>query len=319
MKKIVSFILLACLALFVLVGCVNEPVDNTVINIAALKGPTGMGIAPLTDNEQYPAYNITIESAPDVVTSNFISGSVDVAAVPINLASVLYNKLEGDVVMLGVTTLGVLYIVENGNEIQSIADLAGRTLNATGQGSTPEYVINYLLDANGLADSVTVEYTAEHSELGSLLAAGEVSIGMLPEPNVTATLAKNESLRVALNLTEEWNKVCDTELVQGCLIARRSFVEEHSGLIDKFVSDYAAATALVQTEPEVAASLIVANGILANETLAANAIPRCNIVFYTGVDMKDAASEMFNVLFNANPKSIGGALPADDMYYMGNA
>lgn len=317
MKKLISLIMIAALALCVLAGCAKTTVDETVINIAALKGPTGMGIAPLTDKTAYPHYNISIESAPDVVTSAFIAGDIDVAAVPINVASVLYNKLEGDVVMLGVTTLGVLYVLEAGDTVQTISDLSGKTLYATGQGSTPEYIINYLLEQNGLTDSVSIEYTAEHSELASLLASGEVTLGMLPEPNVTATLAKNSSLRVALDLTEEWDKVCDTQLVQGCLIARESFVTEHKDAINTLISDYEAATKLVNTKHDVAAQLIVDNGILADVTLASNAISRCNIVFLASSEMKTAAAGMFEVLFASNPKSIGGALPADDLYYMG--
>ena len=312
MKKLISLALALCLISALFLGC--SKTDSTTIRIAALKGPTGMGIVKLM-GEEYKNYAISIESAPDAVRGKFINGELDVAAVPVNLASVLYNKLEKDVVVLAVTTLGVLYILENGNEIQSVNDLAGMTIGATGQASTPEYILNYIRDKNGLTGKVEVEYQAEHAALGTLMADGQVSIGMLPEPNVTATLAKNDSLRIALDLTEEWGKVCDTELVQGVLIARKSFVDEHKSAIEQLLNDYKASSEFVVNNVDEAAKLIVDAGILPAEPIAKKAIPNCNIVFTTGAAMKSAVSNMLDVLFTANPKSIGGEQPQDDFYY----
>lgn len=316
MKKIVSLTLcvLMLAALFAFAGCKKAPADETHIRIAALKGPTGMGIAPLINSDKYPQYDITIGSDPSAVIASFISGEYDVAAVPVNAAAVLYNKLEGDVVMLGINTLGVLYVLEDGNEISSMADLAGKTIYATGQGSTPEYVFNYLLEKNGLTD-VTVEYKAEHSELAALMADGSVTLGILPEPNVTATLTKNADLHVALDLTEEWNKVSDSKLVQGVIIARKGFVNEHEALIKTFIKDYGNAVEIINTASDEACQMIVDAGILPAAPIAKAAIPRCNIVLITGDEMKTAASAMFEVLFAAEPKSVGGKLPADDLYY----
>lgn len=284
------------------------------LNIAALKGPTGMGIVALMGDEFASKYAVTLASSPDEVTAAFIAGQVDVAAVPINLAAVLYSKLEGDAVMLAVNTLGVLYVLENGDSVNSIADLSGKTLGATGQGSTPEYVLNYLLEKNGVTDT-EVEYYSEHSELATLLASGDVELGMLPEPNVTATLAKNADLRVALDLTEEWSKVSDTKLVQGCIIARKSTLEGSEAQIDRFLDDYAASTAFVNGHHQKAAILIEQYGIMASAALAQQAISKSNIVCLTGADMRAAAGGMLQVLFDANPKSVGGALPGDDFYY----
>ena len=316
MKKIVSIVLavLMIAAAFAFAGCKKAVEDTTTVRIAGLKGPTGMGMAPLTDQVNYPQYNITISSDPSAVTASFIAGEFDVAALPVNVAAVLYNKLEGDVVMLGVNTLGVLYVLEDGNEINTMADLSGKTLYATGQASTPEYIINYLLEKNGLTD-VTVEYKAEHSELAALMADGSVTLGVMPEPNVTATMMKNDTLRVALNLTEEWNKVCDTQLVQGVLIARRSFVNEHETLVKKLVEDWKAAAETVNGASDEVCQMIVDAGILPAVPVAKAAIPRCNIVFLTGDEMKAAASGMFEVLFAADPKAVGGKLPGEDLYY----
>ena len=316
MKKIVSLVLAALMlaAVFAFAGCNKQAADDTTLRIAALKGPTGMGMAPLMNKETYPNYEISIGSDPSAVTSSFIAGEYDIAAVPVNVAAVLYNKLEGDVVMLGINTLGVLYVLENGEEIKSMADLSSKTLYATGQGSTPEFVLNYLLEKNGLTD-VTVEYKAEHSELAALMADGSVTLGMMPEPNVTATMAKNADLRVALDMTEEWNKVSDTKLVQGVIVARRSFVNEQENAIKQFMENYGKAVELINTASDEACQMIVDAEILPAAPIAKAAIPRCNIVFITGDEMKASVSALYEIFFAAEPKSVGGKLPAEDLYY----
>lgn len=316
MKRIVAMITAAVMlfSLAAFAAC-SKKQDDTEIRIAALKGPTGMGMVKLADKQNYPNYTVSIEASPDALNLRIISGEVDVAAVPVNLASVLYNKLDGDISVLAVSTLGVLYVVEAGSEVNSVADLAGKTVYATGQGATPEYILNYLLDKNGVAGSVEVNYVGEHAALATMLANGSAEIGMLPEPNVTSTLAGNDNLRIALNLTEEWNKVCSTELVQGVVIARKSFVNEHPEAIEQFLREYEKSSAFVNENIDEAAKLIVDVGILGNVEIAKKAIPNCNISFSKGEAMHKAVEGMLTVLFEANPKSIGGKLPDKDFYY----
>ncbi len=316
MKRIVAMITAAVMlfSLAAFAAC-SKKQDDTEIRIAALKGPTGMGMVKLADKQNYPNYTVSIEASPDALNPRIISGEVDVAAVPVNLASVLYNKLDGDISVLAVSTLGVLYVVEAGSEMNSVADLAGKTVYATGQGATPEYILNYLLDKNGVAGSVEVNYVGEHAALATMLADGSAEIGMLPEPNVTSTLAGNDNLRIALNLTEEWNKVCSTELVQGVVIARKSFVNEHPEAIEQFLREYEKSSAFVNENIDEAAKLIVDVGILGNVEIAKKAIPNCNISFSKGEAMYKAVEGMLAVLFEANPKSIGGKLPDKDFYY----
>ena len=316
MKRIVAMIT-AAVVLFSLAAfaACSKKQDDTEIRIAALKGPTGMGMVKLADKQNYPNYTVSIEASPDALNPRIISGEVDVAAVPVNLASVLYNKLDGDISVLAVSTLGVLYVLEAGSEVNSVADLAGKTVYATGQGATPEYILNYLLDKNGVAGSVEVNYVGEHAALATMLADGSAEIGMLPEPNVTSTLAGNDNLRIALNLTEEWNKVCSTELVQGVVIARKSFVNEHPEAIEQFLREYEKSSAFVNENIDEAAKLIVDAGILGNVEIAKKAIPNCNISFSKGEAMHKAVEGMLTVLFEANPKSIGGKLPDKDFYY----
>lgn len=316
MKRIVAMITAAVMlfSLAAFAAC-SKKQDDTEIRIAALKGPTGMGMVKLADKQNYLNYTVSIEASPDALNPRIISGEVDVAAVPVNLASVLYNKLDGDISVLAVSTLGVLYVVEAGSEVNSVADLAGKTVYATGQGATPEYILNYLLDKNGVAGSVEVNYVGEHAALATMLADGSAEIGMLPEPNVTSTLAGNDNLRIALNLTEEWNKVCSTELVQGVVIARKSFVNEHPEAIEQFLREYEKSSAFVNENIDEAAKLIVDAGILGNVEIAKKAIPNCNISFSKGEAMHKAVEGMLTVLFEANPKSIGGKLPDKDFYY----
>ena len=316
MKRIVAMITAAVMlfSLAAFAAC-SKKQDDTEIRIAALKGPTGMGMVKLADKQNYPNYTVSIEASPDALNPRIISGEVDVAAVPVNLASVLYNKLDGDISVLAVSTLGVIYVVEAGSEVNSVADLAGKTVYATGQGATPEYILNYLLDKNGVAGSVEVNYVGEHAALATMLADGSAEIGMLPEPNVTSTLAGNDDLRIALNLTEEWNKVCSTELVQGVVIARKSFVNEHPEAIEQFLREYEKSSAFVNENIDEAAKFIVDAGILGNVEIAKKAIPNCNISFSKGEAMHKAVEGMLAVLFEANPKSIGGKLPDKDFYY----
>lgn len=304
-------VLLAAMAALLCFGCAQEK-PQIVLNVAALKGPTGMGLAYVM-SEQTDAYHVEMFDAPDVVAGKFINGEIDIAAIPINLAATLYNKTEGEAVMIAINTLGVLYILENGESVQSFADLAGKKLYATGQGSTPEYVLAYLLEKNGLTGQVEVEYLAEHATLAAMMAAGEVELAMLPEPNVSSVLVKSDVARVALDLTAEWDAVSDTALLQGCYIVRRSVLEEEPEAVKAFVEAAADSAARVVSE-DGAAKLIAELGIVGSEDIAARAIPNCNIVCITGEEMRKAAAAMLQVLFDANPASVGGTLPDDALY-----
>ena len=296
-----------------------EPV---AMRVAALKGPTGMGLAKLMDDSAAGAtandYTFTLAGDPTQVSASVIKGEVEVACVPVNLASTLYNKTEGKYICLAINTLGVLHILEAGDSVQSIADLAGKTLYATGQGSTPEYILNYILEKNGIADKVTVEYETEHTALVSLFANGSVTLGMLPEPNVSAAMVQTPTLRKALDLTAEWDKVCDTSAVQGCVIVKKEFAEANPDALKAFMNEYAASVEFVNANVEQAAALCETSGIVPKAAIAKRALPNCNIVFVTGEEMQTDLSAFLGVLFDANPKSVGGKLPGEDFYYGAN-
>lgn len=345
MKKIISLITALMLSAALLAGCGStgsgsadqtdtqensgtqtqaEPVD---VNVMALKGPTAMGMVKLMDdadsgNVDTENYSFEIAASADEVTPKLIQGEADIAAVPANLASVLYNKTEGQLQVLAVNTLGVLYIVENGDSIQSVSDLAGRTIYASGKGSTPEYALNFILEKNGLTPGtdVTVEWKSEHSECVSALAQDPEGIAMLPQPFVTTAQAKNPNLKVALDLTEEWDKVMENEetkssLLTGVVVVRKEFAEENPEAVEDFMERYADSVEYVNDNVEEAAELVGNYDIVAAD-VAVKAIPECNIVCITGEDMKEQLSGYLTVLKDANPESIGGELPGDDFYYI---
>ena len=295
------------------------------LHVAALLGPTGIGMVKLMEGLEAGAYSdldasVSLAASPDELTGKLITGELDVACVPTNLAAVLYQKTGGGVKLAALNTLGVLYVLEKGESVRSVADLAGKTVYATGEASMPEYIVDYVLSRNGLSDAVTVEYLTEHAELASKAVAGEVELCILPEPFVSRVVAKNPDMRVALSLTEEWNAASPgTHLSMGCIVVRSELLDDPAkkAAVDAFLRAYADSADFVAQNPEEAAKLVVRFGIMDDEQLAASAIPRCNIVYIDGEAMQQSASALYQVLFAANPKSVGGALPDDALYYLG--
>ena len=299
--------------------------ERTPINIGVLKGPTGMGATKLMEDDSIEEssndYTFTVASSPDELTAKIISGELDIASVPTNLASVLYNKTEGGVKMLAVNTLGVLHLIHDKSvEINSIEDLKGKTIYSTGQGATPEYVIDFILKQNGI-DDVKVEYMQEHAELATALISGDVSIGILPEPNVTTALSKNDKLQHGLDLTKEWEKACKgTEfegslLSMGCVIVRTEFLNENKDAVDDFLDEYKDSINFANENIDMASTKIEKYGIIPSEDLAKKAIPNCNMVYIDNEEMKNSISRFLEVLYNANPKAVGGKLPDEEFYY----
>ena len=331
MKKTLSVILFIAL-LFAFAGCSKNAPQTTekkdkeqvTIRIASLKGPTGMGMVKLFDDDEAgetPKYDVSLCSTPEDVKAGILNGSYDIAAIPTNLAAVLYSKAGADISVLAVNTLGVLYILEDGDTIHSVKDLAGKKICATGQASTPEYILNYVLEKNEITPDkdVDIEYLTEHSELAAQMAAGAVKIGMLPEPNVTTTLisSKSENMRVALDLTEEWEKAADgTTIMQGCIVVNNSFLKAHPDEVKTFMADYKESVDFVNSNIDEAAALCEKTGIVPKAAVAKKAIPNCNITFITGEKLKTGLNAFFKVLFEADPASVGGALPDDAFYYI---
>lgn len=300
-----------------------EPVS---VRAVALKGPTAMGLVKfmseadageLSDND----YSFSIVASTDEVSPLIAKEEVDIAAVPANLASVLYNKTDRGVRTIAINTLGVLYICEQGDSIQTVGDLAGRTVYASGKGATPEYGLTYILEKNGLelGTDVMVEWKSEHSECVAALAEDATAVAMLPQPFVTTAQMSNDQIRVALDLTAEWEAVQkaeggDSAMITGVAVVRSSFADEHPEAVDAFLEHYASSVEYVNDNVADAAQLVGDYDIVAAK-VAEKAIPACNIVCVTGQDMADQLSGYLEVLFGQNPEAVGGAMPGDDFYY----
>lgn len=323
MRKILSIVLAAAMLMtaLCLASCQSDKYADITARVYTLKGPTGMGMSKLmSDNENGKTemkYDFNVVSSPTEISPEVIGGRFDIAAVPVNLAATLFNK-GADISLVAVNTLGVLYVLENGNEINSISDLRGKTIYATGQGSTPEYIFNYLLDKNGIGrDEVEFIFCSDGSEVASNLVAGKASVGLIPEPNVTAALSADTDgdLRIALDITAEWNKVSDTPVVQGVIIASNKFISENPGAIDEFLKEYKNSVEYINDNIEEASALIEKYGIVPKAAVAKKALPNCNICCYTGAKAVEMANDMMNVLYSANPSSIGGSVPGDAFWY----
>lgn len=286
---------------------------SQAVKIAALNGPTGMGLAPMMEDERF---DISLFQSPDEVVGKVLSGEMDIAAVPSNMASVLYNKTEGKVELIAVNTGGVLYLLENGTAVNDLTDLKGKTIYASGQGGAPEYILQrILLDAGLSMDDVTIQWLANHSDVASSASVNEGAVALLPEPFVTVTTAKNPNMRIAADLNAIWDETYHTDLPMGTLIASKALVDERGDDLKVFMNEYEKSVAYVNENTAEAAAMIADAGIVADAAVAEKAIPRCNIVFQSGKEAKEALGNFYDILFQMEPKSLGGKLPDETFYY----
>ncbi len=295
-------------------GEVSTP--ETVVNVMVLSGPTGVGSAKLmTDNT---AYNFTVAAGNDEVAPAIAKGEVDIACIATNVAANLYNK-NGGITVLAANTLGVLYILEKGQAITDVASLRGKTIYATGQGANPEFIIDHLLTQNGIDPDkdVSIEWMTPQEVTAKMVQSTD-GVCLLPVPAATALLIKDTGVREALNVSTEWDKISESPLVMGCVVVRNAFMQEHPELVEQFLVDYKASIDFVKDEANLsqAAELVALHGITANAAIAAKAIPQCNLTFLPGAEMRSAIQSYYEVLFSADPASIGGGNPDDDFYYV---
>jgi len=315
MKKCICLIL-ALLLLLSACASLAEPAAR----IAALKGPTAMGMVQMM-RDKCASYEFTLAASADEVTPKLIKGEIDVAAVPANLASVLYNNTEGAVRVLAVNTLGVLYIVERGESIRSVEDLRGKTIYTAGKGSTPEYALNYILSSNGIDPSahVTIEFKSEHAECLAALLNDASAVAMLPQPFATVAQTKAQDMRIALDLTKEWDALQQgtenpSAMITGVVITRADFIDAHPEAVSSFMADYAESVAFTQ-ENVAEAALLIGEYDIFESAVAEKALPYCNITFIAGDEMRPMLGGYLAELHAQNPASVGGMLPAEDFYY----
>ena len=327
--KIFQTALLLLLATLVVAfsGCSNysptEPEDAATVRIAAMRGPTALGLLRLMYEQEQELtqnnYEFTLLGSPDEVPPLLVRCEVDIAAVPGNLAAILYNSDAVDVQALAVVTLGVLHIIDMTGEVHSIQDLAGRTVHVSPQGATPEFALNYVLTMNGLTPGVDVDivFRAEHTELAALMETGQADIALLPEPFASTVVARIDGARFALDLTEEWNRVQeDYGLIMSVVVARREFLEANPEAVRVLLEEYAASIAFMQNNVSAGAQLAVDFEIIGALPIAQAALPRTHVVFLNGDEMKRNLMGFYNVLYNENPASIGGSLPEDDFFFI---
>lgn len=295
--------------------------EKADMNIAVMTGPTAIGLVKIMkDTDEGSAannYHFKVYGEATEITTDLIKGELDAACVPCNLAAVLYNKTEGEIVAAAINTLGVLYIVETGDTIRQVSDLAGKTIYTTGQGTTPEYTLRYILSGNGIdpEKDVTIEFKSEAAEVVSALAENPDAIAMLPQPYVTAAINNNPELHIALDITEEWERIDqDSTVVTGVLVARKAWIEENPAAFDALLAEYPLSAAYANENVEAAAQLIEDYGIF-KAAIAKKAIPYCNVTYIEGEEMKTLITGYLTVLYEQNPAAVGGKLPAEDFFY----
>lgn len=327
MGKVTAVALSLAMTGALLTGCGSNKAseEKITVKVGALKGATTLGLLPLQDkaanggaNENY---EFSMMTAADELLPLMIKGELDIALLPSNVASVLYQKTNGGVTVIDINTLGVLYMVSGDSSVSSVADLAGKTIYLTGKGTTPDYVLHYILNGNGIdADQdCTLEYRSEATEVAALLAENPDAIGLLPQPFVTAACAQNDALSVIMDMNAEWEKLQGengSRLVTGVTVVRSEFLQEHENAVAAFMEEHKASAESMNTDVENGAKLAVASEIIAKEPIALKAIPKCNITYIDGNEMKQALSGYLQVLYEQNPESVGGALPQDDFYYI---
>ena len=301
----------------------SQNTDGTVVRVASLKGPTSLGLLFLMDKankgETANTYEFRMATGADEILPLMVKGDLDIALIPANVASILYHKTQGGVEVIDINTLGVLYMVSGEDDLTDFTDLKGKTIYLTGKGTTPDYVLQYLLNANGMSvDDVTLEYKSEATEVASVLAEDPTAIGLLPQPFVTAACMQNDAMKVIFDLNEEWNKVQGangSSMVTGVTVVRKEFLEENEEAVKAFMEEHKASAEAINADPATGAALAVEAQIVAKEPIAQKAIPDCNITYMDKAEMKQALSGYLDVLFHQDSQSIGGGLPESDFYY----
>ena len=323
MKKTLSLLLATVLIAISIIGLSSCGAKTEgAIKVTTLNGTTGFGMAPLMHENSIEntknKYEFTVETDASLVTAGLINGTIDIAALPTNAAANVYNKTNGGVQIIAINTLGVLYVVANGTEIESFSDLEGKTLYCPAQ--NPTFITKYIIEKNSLSDKITLDSTtyATPDALRAAVIAGEVEFAVLPEPMVTIAKSSNKDLKVALDLTAEWNKVSDgKQLVQGCVVVRTEFANQYPGSVDQFLEEYKASIEALNADAAIGASYVKEFGIFANDKVAEKAIPNCNIAYLDGKEMKEAMKSFLEAMYSIAPASIGNAIPGDDFYYVG--
>ena len=339
MKK-TSFLLVVLFVLIFTAGCNNGPAETPTpdenaeetpmpeepasepvnVTIAGLKGPTSIGMIKMIDEKALKSdkYNVEYiqESAPDSLTGKIINGDIQISSVPINLASVLYNKTQGKVQLLAVNTIGNLYIVGT-EDISSVSQLEGKTLGMSAKGSTPDFAMNYILKQAGLEGKTELNYALDHATLAQSVIAEDTRVALLPQPFVTQTTLKNPNVKMLIDLNEAWNDATGgkSELFTGCIIINKEFAENNPEFVDEFLKQYENSVNWVLKNQKEASVLTAKHEIMPDAVLVEKALPYCGITFRKAAEAKESLNNFYQILFDSNPASVGGSMPDDEFYF----
>lgn len=324
MKRVLSVIIIMALIIS-FAGCKSNSSKSgntykaTDMNIACLKGPTGIGMSKLMEDSANKKtennYTFTVAASADEISGKIVTGEINIASVPTNLAAKLYSKTNGKIQVLAVNTLGVLSIIENGNKIKTLKDLKGKTVYSIGQGSNPEYILRHILQKNKLENDVKIQFVASNDELIAALVSGKAEVAMVAEPAATTVLSKKDSLRRVLSVNDEWDKLSEGKLMMGCIVALSSYVNENRDAVNKFLSEYEASINFALSSPKEDSVFCEKYEIIPSAAIAEKAIPNCNLVFMSGKSIKKEIDGYFNALKEYSAESIGGKIPGEDFYY----
>jgi|LGOV01.1.fsa_nt_gb NitT/TauT family transport system substrate-binding protein len=295
--------------------------DKTFIKVAAPIGSPTLSIIKMFKDSLMIGSNTEVAyecvKSPDLMASKIMSGEIDIALVPSNLAIKMYNKgIDYKYAATGVW--GVLYIISS-EDITTWEDLKGKEINIIGRGLTPDIVTRYLLKANGLEPDKDVKfnYVNGASELAQLFISGESTLSIMPEPMLSKVMMKKCDTKIVLDLQEEWTKVSgnNDSYPQAGIFIKNELIENHPELVEEFLLKYEESIKWVNENPSLAGEYSEEFKTGLNAELVKKAIKRSNISYKNAIDSEKALISYYEVLLNFSPDTIGGKLPDDNFYY----
>jgi len=318
----------------------DDPYKDGAVSIGAMNGPTMIGLAKLDrdmkDGKTENLYSFEKVATPTEITAGLISKKYDAAALSSNTAAFHFNNPDLDVQIAAVNVYNVFYLVVNAdkaetNGINSLQDLSGKTIHSSGKDAVPEFVLKYLLEKNGLTDSVGTEFYPEPTAVVQGLLSGIIDVALLPQPAASTAVeqgkAQGKNIEIRLDFAHEWKKTegnADMDIITGVLVVRRAFLKNNKDAFDRFLADYKTSVNFMKdgANLDAAAELVVDLGIIAAKdrdlsiNIAKSALPLCGLTYADGVEMKDKVSAFYKNMFDQNKAFVGGKLPTDGFYYI---
>lgn len=355
MKKtaiVLSFIL-SLITLFTAVGCNNTPTPSTEqgamptsVKIIMPDGAPALSLSYLYQNATKKedggatvltetgflgegvttTYSLAAETA---LASSMAAKKADIALMPTNAAATIFNK-GADVKILTVNVHGLLYMLGNA-PVADLNELKGKVVYSIGEGGTPDYVFKYVLDAAGIAyekgvepvaDKVVISYVEGGPALIPLLKTGKAEYGIIGEPAATnATKATGKV--VALDLQQEWKKAtlkvegAEYALPQASVVISGELAKNYPAFVTAFLAKLQEANAWLPQNIAAAQTAMqnLGSTTAQSTTFTAELIARCNLNAVPVCEIRSDVNAYFNALYTFKPATVGGKLPAEDLFY----